>query len=41
MLTKELCEELGEYNKEGFALEDINNVENLSGIQEKSFMLKI
>jgi len=32
-LTSKLCNMLGEYNREGFTLEDIRNVEKLLGIQ--------
>ena len=34
-LTEELCKRLGNYNEEGFTLEDIKNVEELLDIQNK------
>jgi hypothetical protein len=34
-LAQELCERLGDYNEEGFTLEDIKNVEELLNIQVK------
>jgi hypothetical protein len=34
-LAEELCKRLGDYNEEGFTLEDIKNVEELLNIQVK------
>lgn len=34
-LARELCKRLGEYNEEGFTLEDIRNAEKLLGVQIK------
>jgi len=34
-LTEELCKRLGDYNEEGFTLEDIKNVEEILNIQVK------
>jgi len=39
-LTEELCKRLGNYNEEGFTLEDIKNVEVLLNVQVKVLCLE-